>query len=1276
MRLASFVVVTLALAVGPAAVAAQVGSTTDIITGRVTGPDGQPLAGARVEATSLESEMTRTRTTDQNGRYTILFPDGGGQYRLTVRYIGMQPVTTTLAREADEDRFVADIRMSAVATQLGPVVVRERAATPPRGDRPEAGGTERVLSGEQLAHLPVDPSDPNAIAQLMPGVVGLSATDTTAAGFSVAGQRPDQNQITLDGLTFGAAGVPQEAIRTTRVITNTYDVARGQFTGGQVATTTRSGTNVTQGSFNYSLRDPRLGWQPDDSTGSFNQTVRQHQLSGGLGGALRRHKSFLFGSAQLRRRAEDLQSLLAAGAPTLQRLGISSDSVDRFESIVQRYGVPTASAGVQGERVPDNRTADNISTLARADFTLNESHSLMLRGDWRYATTAGFRVTPFAIPTHGGEQRSGGAGGMLQLSSTFGNFLNEARAYYSRNTTTSEAYLPLPEGRVRVTSALSGGGTGISVLEFGGNPALPQESANDQLEISDELSWLPGAAGHRIKLGGLLNITSFSQSSGNNQFGSFTYNSLEDFDANQPAQFTRSLAARELRGGAANAALYVGDSWQRRGGLQLTYGLRAEATRYLDEPPYNPDIEQLFGRRTNEFPTELRVSPRAGFTWTIRRAQGRATQGEQGPTPADTALARAGRGGGGARGFGRGGGFAAFGAGGGATTIIRGGFGEFRGRAPTSLFAGASDATGLPTGELQLVCVGAAVPMPDWTAYLGDPSVVPTQCADGGSGASQGTRRPAVTVFDPGFRAPRSWRTSLGVQQRLFGRIGINVEGAYAVGGSLYGVRDLNLDMTPRFTAEGGRPIFVDPTSIVPATGALTVLNSRLHSQYAQVFDVESVLRSRTTQLTVGINGVTPPGILLNLSYTWQRARDQGSYSAGFSGGGSAQGGFGSNLTAGNPNAYEWATSDLDRRHSIVATVTALPRPWVDLTTIIRASSGGPFTPRIGSDVNGDGARNDRAFIFDPADPKLAGDTALSNGMTRLLASATGDVRSCLMSQLSHIAARNSCRAGWFASADVQANFRPSLGRGLGRRLMISLSTSNLLAGLDRIFHGERGLRGWGQSARPDPTLLYVRGFNPDSNRFIYQVNERFGDTRGTRTAFRAPFQIGIQARWTVGPDRQREALQGLLRGGRGAGGPGGGGRLGGRGPLDARAAVERIAPNPAESALAMRDSLGLSAEQVERLTRLRDSLAARNDSLVAVATEQAARVGGGNDPGATFAAVRPTLEAAREGYLAALEAVRAVLTPEQWAKLPEAIRAPQQSNPRRELRGRRDPPG
>ena len=75
----------------PRTAAAQVGTTTDIITGTVTGRDSQPLAGAVVQATSLETQVSRQRTTDARGRFTIVFPEGGGQYQLTVRYVGMAP---------------------------------------------------------------------------------------------------------------------------------------------------------------------------------------------------------------------------------------------------------------------------------------------------------------------------------------------------------------------------------------------------------------------------------------------------------------------------------------------------------------------------------------------------------------------------------------------------------------------------------------------------------------------------------------------------------------------------------------------------------------------------------------------------------------------------------------------------------------------------------------------------------------------------------------------------------------------------------------------------------------------------------------------------------------------------------------------------------------------------------------------------------------------------------------------------------------------------------
>src|SRR5439155_1079651 len=219
----------LALPLAASRAAAQVGTTTDIITGTVSGPDSLPLAGALVQAVSLETQISRHATTDARGRFTIVFPDGGGQYDLTIRFIGM----------------------------------------------------------------------------------------ATA------------NAITLDGLSLGGGSVPQDAIRSTRVVTSSYDAARGQFSGGLVASTTRSGKNIPQGSFTYTLRDRSLAWGQVTNS-AFGQGYTQNQLSGGMGGPIVRNRLFVFGALQGRWRGQALPSLVSADPATLARLGVSPDSAARF----------------------------------------------------------------------------------------------------------------------------------------------------------------------------------------------------------------------------------------------------------------------------------------------------------------------------------------------------------------------------------------------------------------------------------------------------------------------------------------------------------------------------------------------------------------------------------------------------------------------------------------------------------------------------------------------------------------------------------------------------------------------------------------------------------------------------------------------------------------------------------------------------------------------------------------------------------------------------------
>jgi hypothetical protein len=527
---------------------------------------------------------------------------------------------------------------------------------------------------------------------------------------------------------------------------------------------------------------------------------------------------------------------------------------------------------------------------------------------------------------------------------------------------------------------------------------------------------------------------------------------------------------------------------------------------------------------------------------------------------------------------------------------------------------------------------------------------LPSTCADGtGPGQAFSNTRSNVTLFDSNFTAPRAWRGSLGFQKRLGLRYSASVDGSYALGTNLYGVTDLNLNATPQFqlTNEGGRPIYVPASSIIPATGAVSVLGSRRVNAFAHVYDLSSQLESRTAQVTTTFNGVSLTNLIWSLSYTYQNARDQSSFS-----GGSPAGGFSSPTTAGDPNVVSWARSNLGRAHNIQGTLTWMAKPWLDLTSVMGFSSGAPYTPLVGSDINGDGARNDRAFIFNPA---TAPDSALVNGMTRLLAGAPAKARSCLLAQMGQIADRNTCVGDWTPRLDFQANLRPNLGGMIQQRLQLQVQLVNPLTGIDQLLHGADNLRGWGQTSRVDPNLLFVRGFDPANQRFVYQVNERFGNNPAMRSAVFNPFQIAFTGRLQVGPDMQRDRAQAMLRAITGRGGAGAGvGRS-----LDVQNIVNRVAPNPATTLRLIADSLHLtlSEEQWLKVDSVATALESKDSLLVDELQIHLDSAGG--DVRQAFPRIQPALQLARNNYVAAVKQMQGILTAEQWEKLPDWFRNP-----------------
>ncbi len=1223
VRLLIPVVVGLLFAFTPSRAVAQAGVGTDIITGTILGDDGNPVEDANIEAYSLETQVTRRAHTDVHGRYTILFPDGGGQYRMSVRVLGMTPRTAMVMRDADEDRLVWNVQLESSAVTLEAVNVN--AAALRAGEAPTPGSTERVLSPDQLARLPIDPSDLASLVSLVPGVLPISGTDSSASAFSVAGLGPDANAVTLDGLLIGNTTVPQEGLRQTRVITNTYDVSRGQFSGGLVSSTTRSGSNILQGSWTAISRNENVALDPGNSP--FTEGYTQNQLSGGIGGPIVKDKVFIFASGMARLQATPEQTLFSATAADLTRLGVSPDSVAHFLQIASSLGVRLYSVAPAA-----TRATDNFSGLVRFDYVLSDSHTLTLRGNWNGTSQNPARLNSLALPQVGGDLTTSGGGLMLTLTSHFGStVLNELRAFYQGANNNGDPFSLVPQARVQVASDLPDSTLGITTLAFGGNAGLPSSTVSSSFEASNELSWLPGAGSHRFKVGATW-LTEYTDNLiGGNQYGTYTFNSLEALAADSPATYRRTLGIADLRSYDKQWGLYAGDVWMVTRPFQLTYGLRLEGSSYGDPPAYDSAVYSAFHLRTDQLPTEWQLSPRAGFTWTFGSAPAGDFQAYQ---P--------------------------------ATWVVRGGVGEFRNQSPTNLVAQARAATGIPQSSTALVsCVGGDVPAPNWGQYFANPDSIPGACLNGGVPQLAGAQAaPSVEVLAPGFETPRAWRGSLSVERRLTQLLRLTVEGSLARGVAQTGLTDLNLNTVPSFllASEGNRPVYVPPSAITPTTGAPNFMASRLDPAFGNVLEAQSNLQTSSAQLTTTLGGVFGPGIVFSASYTLQRARDE-------------QTGIRA-VTESDPNLAEWARSNYERQHNFVLTVTYPFSTSLEITSVGRLTSGAPFTPTVGGDVNGDGLRNDAAYIFAPGTA-----TPVAQAMAQLLATASPSVRGCLERQIGTVAARNSCIGPWQGTLDFQLNWRPAFW-SLNHRLQISLITYNFLRALDELLHGVNGAQGWGLQAQPDGTLLYVTGFNPTTESYNYQVNGRFGATFGAATAYRPPFQFGIQARLTIGPDRVRQALDAMRAGGGGGGYGGfggGGGGFGGAGGFRPQLSVETLVaridsalPNPAGLALAMRDSLKLDSGQAMLLEPLRDSLAARNAVRVDSLRRALAKVGNTPAPSQLIGLMpqlRPLFQAARDDVAKSIVDVHAILRDDQWAMMPASVRT-FQSNVFRGLRG------
>src|SRR5258705_7734513 len=346
LNVRALVVVTLATLALAVPVSAQ---QIDVIRGQVVGPDGKPLEDAKVTATSLSGNVNRSARTDKNGRYTITFPGGEGDYFVEFSAIGYGARRFEVKRTADQEILVADAKLLAAAGQLETVRVTGQRDRVDRNDAtPDISGSERPVDNSAL---PADQQgDLAAMAASLPGVTLVPGQDGDPSGFSVLVLSPDQNNTTLNGMNFGGSNLPRDAAVSTSLVTTPYDVSRGGFSGAQFQIRGRPGSNYVSRTMSLNVDAPQFQWT-DRAARSLGQQYSNVSVGGLLSGPIKYDQSFYNFSYQLGRRSNDLRSLINTNAIGLQTSGIAPDSVARLLSILQGLGIPTTTIQVPGSRL-------------------------------------------------------------------------------------------------------------------------------------------------------------------------------------------------------------------------------------------------------------------------------------------------------------------------------------------------------------------------------------------------------------------------------------------------------------------------------------------------------------------------------------------------------------------------------------------------------------------------------------------------------------------------------------------------------------------------------------------------------------------------------------------------------------------------------------------------------------------------------------------------------------------------------------------------------------
>jgi hypothetical protein len=572
-------IVFCAAAAGPFA-AAQETTNSASVGGRVTDPSGAVVEGAEVAARQTDTNLTRTATTDGEGRFRFPYLKVG-PYEISVRMPGFAEVTRRLTLTLGS-AFELPVSLSVAATETSLTVSGE--ATVLEAARSQIAGT--VLQND-IRSLPLNGRNFLDLALLVPGVSPTNTRSTqlfpeTSAvpgqGISVSSQRNFSNSFIVDGLSANddAAGLSGlfyglDVVQEFQVVTSGGQAELGRALGGYINVVTKSGTNSIHGDIYGYLRNQRFNAENPLSHDKLPLTQAQYGAS--LGGPLIQDRTFYFSNFEQRRLH---QSGLVTIAPA---------NVDAINArlLATGYQGPQVTTGLYPNPV------HNTNVLGKVDhqfssrdqfnirYSLYDVNSLNTRG-------AGGLSAPSASSNLDNKDQTVAVGNVLTLSP---RTVLETRGQF----TYSDLQAP-PSDLIGPAVSISG------VATFGRLSSSPTGRVNKLYEIVNNLSHQAGAHALRVGANFLYNDTKITFPRSVN--GSYSFSSLANFLAGTYTNtgFTQTFGITDISQTNPNAGFYAQDEWKVRPNFTLNAGLR-----------YDLQWLETIATDTNNF------SPRIGFAW-------------------------------------------------------------------------------------------------------------------------------------------------------------------------------------------------------------------------------------------------------------------------------------------------------------------------------------------------------------------------------------------------------------------------------------------------------------------------------------------------------------------------------------------------------------------------------------------------------------------------------------------------------------------------------------